>query len=86
MTKDELIKFAQDQLARWKEKANGPDPEYSAFARGKVPFFEALLAGASDTPQPWEQLGLLDAVNDTFQKLGKVSSRDIFYKLPPEES
>lgn len=81
MTKLELEAFAQEQIALLKPKAANTEKASGQRAKGKLLFYEALLAAYSNT-QTSEQFGLLDAVNDTFQKIGAFESGVTFFSTP----
>lgn len=83
MTKAELEAFAQEQIALLEPKAANTEKASGQRAKGKLLFYEALLAAYSNT-QTSEQFGLLDAVNDTFQKLGAFESGITFFSKPEE--
>lgn len=83
MTKAELQAFAQEQVDLLKPKAANTDKPSGQRAKGKLQLFEALLA-AYDNNQTPEQFGLLDAVNDTFQKIGAFASGVTFFSKPEE--
>ncbi|ROM79478.1 hypothetical protein BK654_08960 [Pseudomonas brassicacearum] len=83
MTKAELQAFAQEQITLLEPKAISTEKASGQRAKGKLQFYEALLAAYSNT-QTSEQFGLLDAVNDTFQKLGAFESGVTFFNKPEE--
>jgi hypothetical protein len=80
MTKTEFEAFVQEQVALLRPKAANLELASGQRAKGKLIFFEALVAaqGKSWTP---EQFGLLDAVNDTLQEIGTIKSDMVFYNL-----
>lgn len=81
MTKVELETFAREQVALLQPKAGNTDKASGQIAKGKLQFFQALLCAYGPTATP-EQLGLLDAVNDTMQKLGALKSGVTFFTSP----
>ncbi|UVL85684.1 hypothetical protein LOY35_08950 [Pseudomonas sp. B21-028] len=81
MTKVELEAFAQEQIDLLKPKAINTDRASGQRAKAKLLFFEALLAACSHT-QTQEQFGLMDAVNDTFQKIGAFGPGEVFFHQP----
>ncbi|SDA41995.1 hypothetical protein SAMN03159443_00506 [Pseudomonas sp. NFACC15-1] len=81
MTKAELQAFAQEQIALLQPKVIDTEKASGQRAKGKLQFYEALLAAYSNT-QTSEQFGLLDAVNDTFQKIGAFESGVTFFNKP----
>lgn len=83
MTKLELEAFTQEQINLLKPKAANTEKASGQRAKGKLLFYEALLAAYSNTHTP-EQFGLLDAVNDTFQKVGAFESGVTFFNKPEE--
>ncbi|MEJ1224729.1 hypothetical protein SAMN03159376_00788 [Pseudomonas sp. NFACC09-4] len=83
MTKAELQAFAQAQVDLLKPKAADTQKASGQRAKGKLMFYEALLAVYGNTQTP-EQFGLLDAVNDTFQEIGAFASGVTFFSKPEE--
>jgi len=83
MTKAELQAFAQAQVDLLKPKAVDTQTASGQRAKGKLLFYEALLAIYAGT-QTSEQFGLLDAVNDTVQELGAFASDVTFFSKPEE--
>lgn len=83
MTKAELQAFAQAQVDLLKPKAMDTQKSSGQRAKGKLLFYEALLAVYTNTQTP-EQFGLLDAVNDTFQEIGAFASDTTFFTKPEE--
>ncbi|MCG6576254.1 hypothetical protein EGM97_16220 [Pseudomonas sp. AF32] len=83
MTKAELQAFAQAQVDLLRPKAVDTTKASGQRAKGKLLFFEALLAVYGNT-QTSEQFGLLDAVNDTFQEIGAFASGVTFFSKPEE--
>ncbi|KQW26485.1 MULTISPECIES: hypothetical protein [Pseudomonas] len=81
MTKAELETFAREQVVLLQPKAGNTEKASGQIAKGKLQFFEALVAVYGSTPTP-EQLGLLDAVNDTIQKLGAFGPDVTFFTRP----
>jgi hypothetical protein len=79
MTKTELEAFAREQADLLRPKLN--TKASGQRAKGKLQFYEALLAAYDNTQTP-EQFGLLDAVNDTFQKIGAFESGVTFVNKP----
>lgn len=80
MTKAEFDAFVQEQVALLKPKAANLELASGQRAKGKLMFFEALEA-AKDKSWTSEQFGLLDAVNDTLQKIGTINPDMVFYTL-----
>jgi hypothetical protein len=83
MTKAELQALAQEQIALLKPQAVNTEKASGQRAKGKLLFYEALLAAYSNTLTP-EQFGLVDAVNDTFQQIGAFGSGVTFFSKPEE--
>ncbi|MBI6618811.1 MULTISPECIES: hypothetical protein [Pseudomonas] len=81
MTKSELEAFAREQVALLQPKALDQGKASGQRAKGKLQFFEALVAAYDNTVTP-EQFGQLDAVNDTFQKIGAFESGVTFFNDP----
>ena len=83
MTKAELQAFAQAQVDLLRPKAVDTTKASGQRAKGKLLFYEALLAVYGNT-QTSEQFGLLDAVNDTFQEIGAFRADATFFSKPEE--
>ncbi len=74
-----LQDFIQQKLIHYGQAIRDHDGDAEDHALGEVIFYAALrraLAGKATR----QDLGLLDAVNDTLQELGILDARKTFYK------
>lgn len=71
--------WVQDQLAALPARMARGGAEIDDLALGKLVFYASLrrVLGGQGSPQ---DVGLLDAVNDTLQALGIVESDTTFYR------
>lgn len=78
-----LNAFVEDKLNRYAQKIVSGGAITDDLAVGELTFYITLkraLNGAATT----QDLGLLDAVNDTLQELGLVQAGETFYKKAAE--
>ena len=77
----DLKKYTDDNLHKYAQKiANVTSQKIDEHSLGKVKFFFALRR-ILDGKANFEDIGLMDAINDTLQELGIVDSKKTFYKV-----
>ena len=77
----DLKKYTDENLHKYAQKiADVTSQKIDEHSLGKVQFFMALRR-ILDGKANYQDIGLLDAINDTLQDLGIVDSKSTFYKL-----
>ena len=77
----DLKKYTDDNLHKYAQKiADVTSQNIDEHSLGKVQFFMALRR-ILDGKANYQDIGLVDAINDTLQDLGIVDSKSTFYKL-----
>jgi len=77
----DLKKYTDDNLHKYAQKiADVTGQKIDEHSLGKVQFFMALRR-ILDGKANYQDIGLMDAINDTLQDLGIVDSKSTFYKL-----
>ena len=76
----DLKKYTDDNLHKYAQKiADVTGQKIDEHSLGKVQFFMALRR-ILDGKANYQDIGLMDAINDTLQDLGIVDSKSTFYK------
>ena len=77
----DIKKYTDENLHKYAQKiADVTSQKIDEHSLGKVQFFMALRR-ILDGKANYQDIGLLDAINDTLQDLGIVDSKSTFYKL-----
>ena len=77
----DLKKYTDENLHKYAQKiADVTSQKIDEHSLGKVQFFMALRR-ILDGKANYQDIGLVDAINDTLQDLGIVDSKSTFYKL-----
>ena len=75
------LKNTTDNLHKYAKKiSDETSQKIDEHSLGKVKFFFALRR-ILDGKANFEDIGLMDAINDTLQELGIVESKKTFYKM-----
>ena len=77
----DLKKYTTDNLHKYAKKiSDETSQKIDEHSLDKVKFFFALRR-ILDVKANFEDIGLMDAINDTLQELGIVESKKTFYKM-----
>ena len=77
----DIKKYTDENLHKYAQKiADVTSQKIDEHSLGKVQFFMALRR-ILDGKANYQDIGLVDAINDTLQDLGIVDSKSTFYKL-----
>ena len=76
----DLDDFISDKLQHYGKTIRETDGDAEDHALGEVSFYAALRRYRAGRPT-MQDLGMLDAVNDTIQELGILKSGQTFYKF-----
>ena len=77
----DLKKYTDENLHKYAQKiADETSQKIDEHSIGKVQFFMALRR-ILDGKANYQDIGLMDAINDTLQDLGIIDSKKTFYKL-----
>ena len=77
----DLKKYTDENLHKYAQKiADVTSQKIDEHSLGKVQFFMALRR-ILDGKANYQDIGLLDAINDILQDLGIIDSKSTFYKL-----
>ncbi len=74
-----LQDFVQQKLIHYGQAISDHDGDTEEHALGEVIFYAALRRALMGKPTR-QDLGLLDAVNDTLQELGILNAQQTFFK------
>ena len=75
----ELNDFIEDKLNFYAEAVIKGHAKIDEHALGEMNFYMALRRILNKTYN-YQDIGMMDAINDTLQELGIIQSADIFYK------
>jgi hypothetical protein len=75
-----LAQFIEDKLNHYAETIVTGNQKMDEHALGELYFYMALRR-VIDGKATFEDIGTMDAINDTLQKLGVIRSSDVFYKM-----
>ena len=76
----DLKKYTSDNLHQYAKKiSDETSQKIDEHSLGKVKFFMSLRR-ILDGNANYEDIGLMDAINDTLQELGIIESNKTFYK------
>lgn len=74
-----LIEFIEKKLNAYAESIRQGGAKIDELALGELTFYMALRRVLTGQPTP-QDIGLMDAINDTLQELGLVERTKTFYK------
>jgi hypothetical protein len=74
-----LNELIEEKLNHYAQKIVTGGRQSDELAVGEINFYIALRRVVNDKGTP-EDLGLMDAINDTLQALGKIETGSSFYK------
>ncbi len=74
----ELNSFIEEKLNRYAERIIAGSARVDEHALGELSFYMALRRVISGAPTN-QDIGMMDAINDTLQELGLIESDKTFY-------
>lgn len=79
MSQEDLVKFVEEKINAFAQRMINKGNSTDEVAVGELLFYTTLRSALSGKVGK-KELGLLDAINDTLQYLGKVKNGTTFYK------